>query len=404
MPLPSPTSLGLPAKPGAAVLAATAAAPAPVAADAAPEAESSAAASSRSNACAICSSEARYTCPRCSTRTCSLSCSKAHKAEAACSGVRDPAAFVPLKSYTQGTWDGDYAWLESTRRQVAEWGQGLSVDEVAAARGGAARGRGGGRGGGRAPAKRGRLDGLRWAVSEIGAEVDLLPDGMQRRKTNQSSWNPKTRALFLTVGLAYGGLAPDATHPRVAVLPTGATLASLLPESLDTEVVFALPYHVPRRRSDLASSKSRRAFFPPLDGAAALSTALKGTAFVEFPVVHVFAADTWAAAVTSGEVAVMPLLESTKRKAEADDGGSKRAKVDDAVPPAAAATAAGAAPAAITGLAGLGDYDSDDDSDGAADEAEGQVDAAAEDGTGDITLSPTMAAALGAALVADFGE
>lgn len=199
MPLPSPTSLGLPAKPVAAGHPPPAETTVPALTEP-PAPESSTAASSsssaaRANACAMCSSEARYTCPRCSTRTCSLPCSKAHKTAASCSGVRDPAAFVPLKSYTQGTWDGDYAWLESTRRQVAEWGQGLTADEVASAamRGGATRGRGGrgGGSGGRAPAKRGRLDGLRWAIGDIGAEVDLLPDGMQRRKTNQSSWNPK---------------------------------------------------------------------------------------------------------------------------------------------------------------------------------------------------------------------
>ncbi|WOO77916.1 Box C/D snoRNA protein 1 [Vanrija pseudolonga] len=414
MPLPSPTSLGLPAKPVAAGSTPPVAdiAPAPLEP---PAAESSTAASSstsaaRTNTCAMCSSEARYTCPRCSTRTCSLPCSKAHKAAASCSGVRDPAAFVPLKSYTQGTWDGDYAWLESTRRQVAEWGQGLTADEVASAtstRGGATRGRGGrgggGGGGGRAPAKRGRLDGLRWAIGDIGAEVDLLPDGMQRRKTNQSSWNPKTRALHLTVSMSYDGLAPDITHPRVAVLPTSTTLASLVPESLGGELVYALPYHVPRRRGDMAPAAPKtRAFFPPLDGAAPLSTALKGTAFVEFPIVHVFAADAWQAALDSGETIVMPLLESTKRKAEVDDGENKRAKLDSA--PAAAAAPA---PTTATGLVGLGDYDSEDEDDEA--EADADVDTAAVaagagDSGGDITLSPHMAAALGAALVADFGE
>ncbi|TXT15884.1 hypothetical protein VHUM_00387 [Vanrija humicola] len=403
MPLPSPTSLGLPAKPVAVgspppTLSVAPETTNPPAAESSTTASSSTAAA-RSNTCAMCTSEARYTCPRCSTRTCSLPCSKAHKAAASCSGVRDPAAFVPLKSYTQGTWDGDYAWLESTRRQVAEWGQGLTADEVAAAgRGGAARGgRGGGRGGGagRAPAKRGRLDGLRWAIGDIGAEVDLLPDGMQRRKTNQSSWNPKTRALYLTVGMVYGDLAPSATHPRVAVLPTSTTLASLVPEGLGADLVFALPYHVPRRRSDTAPAPKTRAFFPPLDGAAPLSTALKGTAFVEFPVVHVFAASAWKSALDSGDLVVMPLLESTKRKAEADDGESKRAKVEAAE--SSSAPAAPAPPTAATALAGLGDYDSDDEADEAEDE-----DVAT--GGGDITLSPRMASALGAALVADFGE
>lgn len=166
MPLPSPAA-SLPAKPGS--LAASVAGP------------------SNPKKCA-CGAEPKYTCPRCATKTCSLQCSKAHKVRDKCNGQRDPAAFVPLIKYTQGTWDGDYAWLESTRRQVAEWGEGLEVERGDSG----GRGRGRGRGGKvqRKP-RQIKLDGLKWALSEIGVDVDILPDGMQRRRDNQSSWNPK---------------------------------------------------------------------------------------------------------------------------------------------------------------------------------------------------------------------
>lgn len=168
MPLPAPPS-DLPAKPGTAPIAE------PV----------------KTNQCQVCGQEAKYTCPRCEKRTCSVACSKSHKATDNCSGVRNPAAYVPLNKITQGTWDGDYTWLEQGRRQVAEWGEGITAEEAErAARGDSSkRGRGGARGG--RNIRRSRLDGLRWATSEIGAEVDLVPDGMQRRKTNQSSWNAK---------------------------------------------------------------------------------------------------------------------------------------------------------------------------------------------------------------------
>lgn len=168
MPLPAPPS-NLPAKPGSAPVQE------PV----------------KTNACQVCGTEAKYTCPRCEKRTCSVACSKAHKAADNCSGVRNPAAYVPLNKITQGTWDGDYTWLEQGRRQVAEWGEGITAEEAERAAKGETprRGRGGARGG--RGIKRSRLDGLRWAANEIGAEVDLVPDGMQRRKTNQSSWNAK---------------------------------------------------------------------------------------------------------------------------------------------------------------------------------------------------------------------
>lgn len=80
------------------------------------------------------------------------------------------------------------------------WGEGVSGEEASVAgvgvdRGGT-RGRGGGIGGRGGKVQTGRnkkskLDGLRWAVSDLGAEMDLLPDGMARRRTNQGSWNPK---------------------------------------------------------------------------------------------------------------------------------------------------------------------------------------------------------------------
>lgn len=186
MPLPSPTSLGLPAKPGSLPYTTTK-----------PSTSSPLASSSSSSNCAMCPNEPKYTCPRCSLRTCSLTCSKAHKEKKGCSGVRDPAAFVPLAKYTQGTWDGDYALLEATRRQVAEFGAGIAADEVAprgqdSGRGrGRGRGRGGRGGGAAARPRKSKLDGLKWAVGQVGAEVDVLPDGMQRRRQNQSSWNPK---------------------------------------------------------------------------------------------------------------------------------------------------------------------------------------------------------------------
>lgn len=245
------------------------------------------------------------------------------------------------------------------------------------------------------------------------------------------------------------GDEPLLSHPRCPVLPAekSVSLASLLPDSLsDADIVFALPYHMPRRHSrdvrnasapDLAGAPAlvpgARRFFPPLDGTTPLEKALTGTAWVEFPTVHLYARAEWDAAVAAGEVVVVQkhAPADNKRKADADadavaavaeaedageagedvkavgadadeHGPSKKARTDTA-------TATTAATAALDGhgLVGLGAYgdsdeESDDDGDEAADEAVGGDEDADEHG-GDITLAPEMAAALGAALVADFG-
>ncbi|ORX37142.1 hypothetical protein BD324DRAFT_566417, partial [Kockovaella imperatae] len=67
--------------------------------------------------CSICNRDPpKYTCPRCSYRTCSLTCSKAHKAKFECSGERDPTGYIPLKDVNHGIWADDYKWLEEGRR------------------------------------------------------------------------------------------------------------------------------------------------------------------------------------------------------------------------------------------------------------------------------------------------
>lgn len=143
-----------------------------------------------SKICAVCSSPAKYTCPRCSARSCSLNCSQIHKSRDSCSGIRDPAKFVPLNQYGQGVWSSDYTLLEEGRRQIAGWGKGIKIEEV---NGGVVSSRGRGRGS-RAPKgqRRSKTDGLRRELERYGCRAEFMPEGMGRKKTNQSSWNPKS--------------------------------------------------------------------------------------------------------------------------------------------------------------------------------------------------------------------
>src|SRR5262245_629201 len=98
--------------------------------------------------CAICNHRAPiYTCPRCRTRTCSLSCSSNHKSREACSGQRDRVKHVKMNEYGWGTMMDDYVFLEEVGRNVGEWGREI-------ARGGLMSGRGEQ---GHGKAKRGRL-------------------------------------------------------------------------------------------------------------------------------------------------------------------------------------------------------------------------------------------------------
>jgi hypothetical protein len=145
--------------------------------------------STHSSTCIICSQPFKYTCPRCSARTCSLPCIKVHKTNTGCDGQRDPTKFVTLTEFGQGDWGGDYAYLENGRRRIADWGKELPAQSIpdTSSRG---RGRGGHvQGGGRrGPSK---VDGLKDEFERRGVEVEFMAEGMGRRKLNQSSWNQK---------------------------------------------------------------------------------------------------------------------------------------------------------------------------------------------------------------------
>lgn len=44
--------------------------------------------------------EAKFTCPKCEVRTCSLKCVKVHKIELKCDGVRDKTKYIPVQCFT----------------------------------------------------------------------------------------------------------------------------------------------------------------------------------------------------------------------------------------------------------------------------------------------------------------
>ena len=55
----------------------------------------------RSDVCEVCEiDEAKYTCPACETRSCSLKCVTAHKKDSDCDGIRPRTSYVSLEKFT----------------------------------------------------------------------------------------------------------------------------------------------------------------------------------------------------------------------------------------------------------------------------------------------------------------
>lgn len=130
-------------------------------------------------------------------------CSNQHKILGdGCSGVRNKAAYVPMNQYGYTSLMSDYTFLEEMGRKVGDWGReivqggymanapGAVVRVATSMRGGRGRGRGRGAGpvGGRTKSKR---DVLKMQLDFRDIEVEMLPNGMERRVLNQSTWDFK---------------------------------------------------------------------------------------------------------------------------------------------------------------------------------------------------------------------
>ncbi|XP_032675875.1 box C/D snoRNA protein 1 isoform X2 [Odontomachus brunneus] len=130
--------------------------------------------------CEVCNTKkARYTCPKCEVRTCSLACVNIHKKELNCDGIRDKTRYIPLKSFTDLDVLSDYRLLEEVNR---------SIDGCK-----------------RNPAKKYTRQGvplppylykLKSAAHFRKTSLLFMPQNFSRRKTNSTYLNWKTNELF----------------------------------------------------------------------------------------------------------------------------------------------------------------------------------------------------------------
>ncbi|KAJ5977980.1 hypothetical protein N7501_001322 [Penicillium viridicatum] len=163
-----------------------------------------------SDLCSIChANPPKYRCPRCSTRTCSLPCTRRHKLWSQCSGVRDPAAYLKRNELnSESAFDRDFNFitgiertLERAEREVDNRGIDLA--------GGAQLDDGSSEGLQNQAAGRKRKhpnQGLAKGEAAFlrGAETAAVkvlraPKGMSRNKQNGSRLHPKHKRLAWTI-------------------------------------------------------------------------------------------------------------------------------------------------------------------------------------------------------------
>lgn len=138
---------------------------------------------SRNGPCSTCGAPSLYRCPRCSTPSCSLACSIAHKAASSCTGIATPVWQQPLAANEWG-WGPlmrDQSYISGVGRVVEEAGRKIAGEKLMPVGGT------GGRPGG-ADDKSERLVG---EARKEGVRLVRVPGAMSRRTKNSSRWDPK---------------------------------------------------------------------------------------------------------------------------------------------------------------------------------------------------------------------
>ncbi|KAI0650337.1 hypothetical protein C8Q79DRAFT_902962 [Trametes meyenii] len=323
------------------------------------QAESSSSALQRqSPICSVCQANAAiYTCPRCNVRTCSLPCSTQHKTTGeGCSGIRNKAAYVPMNQYGYMALMNDYTFLEEMGRKVGDWGReivrgGYTAGFVGGTKGAVGmrgRGRGRGRGGvhGKPASKR---DVLKMQLDFRDIELELLPNGMERRTLNQSTWDFKNKTALLTIEFKFHPprnlLAPsqpseppfslfthrnslemsllaamqahvsERSRSKKDKVPPAWVQTLALPDQ-DVPDAFTLPLCVMSTPLDPLAALSTslsvpqpgrllRSGYYKLDLSKPLSVVLKHKHFVEFPTIDVWEEDTFQGAIVDDRGAVV---------------------------------------------------------------------------------------------------
>eukprot|EP01135_Chromosphaera_perkinsii_P001767 Nk52_evm36s210 gene=Nk52_evmTU36s210 len=142
--------------------------------------------------CVICiGGSAKYTCPGCARRTCSLDCVRAHKAQYGCSGKRDRTCYVSIAdgSYTERNFFSDYVLLEEAARASENASRERRGGVIKRAR----LGGGGAVGNSHQSAK---VKFLIRGCKKRGIEYKVLPSGMQRHRGNTSYYHGKEDVLY----------------------------------------------------------------------------------------------------------------------------------------------------------------------------------------------------------------
>ncbi|KAL8268333.1 hypothetical protein R6Q59_002131 [Mikania micrantha] len=230
--------------------------------------------SSSSKFCNECkTSEFKYKCPGCSTRSCSLPCVKAHKQRTGCTGKRHQLTdFVPLSKFDDNLLLSDYNMLEDVKR-IADSAKRRRLNLC-----------------GNYSGISFHLKNLLSAAKKRRIKLIFLPNGMSKRQTNKTSCNNSCKSITWTIEWRFHStdikIIDHEVHENSNIrsviqkhLKPGSQNHSLKPFYL--EPVDSLKFYISKH------PKQPRSPFHELDINAPIRKQLSNLVIIEYPVIHV---------------------------------------------------------------------------------------------------------------------
>ncbi|KAJ2742388.1 Box C/D snoRNA accumulation [Coemansia sp. BCRC 34301] len=150
--------------------------------------------------------DAKYKCPGCLVRTCSLACSRQHKASSGCSGERDKAKFVRRAEYDANTLMSDYGFLQDLARDCTNLAHDASECGVKTDKGKHPLASNGSPPG--IVLSKAQRNIVAKAKSERHVHIRYMSPGIQRHKVNRTIWATSKSRLVWTVEIAVPEIAP----------------------------------------------------------------------------------------------------------------------------------------------------------------------------------------------------
>ncbi|XP_058950061.1 box C/D snoRNA protein 1-like [Pocillopora verrucosa] len=227
--------------------------------------------------CAMCCEDtARYCCPTCAKKTCSLRCVKSHKMKFQCSGVRCKTKFISLDNFKCSNLQSDLVFLEDMDRLVNSTAhhsqskfnrrhQNFQVRQLCL------------------------------VAKQRGVDLKILPNGMSRRKENTTNFNRKEKCIKWRIQWLFPEVGVEYTDKCVS---EQESLGDALRKYIDPEKADAVYKQSLKKYCEVGTQgvcvflknelvPGREIRYHQLDISQTLKSCLNKKTIIEFPTLHV---------------------------------------------------------------------------------------------------------------------